>query len=259
MRRLGPAIVLALCAVTAAAQQQAPAFLYVHEEVAKPSMLMEYEKTAKEFGAMMRGANIPFYYNAVSVDDFHYYYVTPLKSFGDVDKMMQVFMVDLPQKVGKSKVSEFMQRSGTTFENTNEWLVIRRDDISYQPAKPRLKPEEVAYLQYDFYYVKPGMEEMVDQISNDWKSALSAMNSGDGFTVYQAVVGGDLPLVVVVTQGKSPSDLAAQTAKTMESLGDKANALNAKTMGIVRKFETKIGRLRPDLSNPAPKPQTASN
>jgi len=231
-----------------------PALFYVHEEVAKPSMVAEYEKTTKEFGATLRGANVPFYFNAVATGDFHYYFVLPMKSFGDVDKIMQMFMVDLPQKVGKAKLSDLMQRGGATMERTNEWLVVRRDDISYQPAKPRLKPDEVAYLQYDYYYVKPGMEEMVDQISNDWKAALVAANINDGFTVYQAVVGGDLPLVVVVTTGKSPADLAAQTAKTMETLGDKAQALNAKTFGIVRRFETKIGHVRPDLSNPAPAP-----
>ena len=223
-------------------------------------MVADYERMTKEFGAMLRGTNTPFYFNVVAADDFHYYFVLPMKSFGDVDKIMQLFMVDLPQKVGKAKLSDLMQRSGATMEMTNEWLVVRRDDISYQPAKPRLKPDEVAYVQYDFYYVKPGMEEMVDQISNDWKAALAAANINDGFTVYQAVVGGDLPLVVVVTTGKSPADLAAQTAKTMETLGDKAGALNAKTFGIVRKFETKIGHVRPDLSNPAPAPKTqASN
>lgn len=256
MRRLSLYLLLILCATALVAQAPAPtppALLYIHEEIAKPSMVADFEKTTKEFVAMLRGANIPFYFDVLSTDDFHYYFVLPMKSFGDIDKIMQTFMVDLPQKVTKEKLSDLMRRSGATMEMSSEWVVVRRDDISYAPAKPRLKPEEATYVQLDFYYVKPGMEEMVDKISNDWKAALSAANINDGFTVYQAVMGGDLPLVVVSNTGKNPGDLAMQMGKNMETLGDKGRGLSARTFDVVRRFETKRGRPRPDLSNPAPK------
>jgi hypothetical protein len=262
MRRSCLALFLVLSAAALAAQQapapEPPPLLYVHEEIAKPSMIADYERISKELGAAMRGANIPFHYDAVSTDDFHYYFVLPMKSFGDVDKIMQTFMVDLPQKVGKEKVSDLMRRGGATMEMTREWILVRRDDISYSPAKPRLNVEEATHFQYDFYYLKPGMEDMVDQISNEWKAALQAANINDGFTVYQAAVGGDLPLVVVVNRGRSAADLATQTARNMETLGEKGRTLLGKTFSTVRKFETKIGRLRPDLSNPAPRPQAAA-
>ena len=259
MRRLSLALSLFLLAGALAAQQvpmAMPPMFYVHEEVAKPSMIGEYEKVSKEFGAMMRGAGIPFYFDAFSTSDFHYYFILPMTSAGDVDKIMQIFMVDLPRKVGAAKVADVMRRGGATMEKTHEWIVMRRDDISYMPAKPRLKPEEMEYVRYDFYYIKPGMEMEVDAIANDWKAALIAANINDGFTVYQPMVGGDLPLVVVTTGGKSAADLEMQQAKMLEALGEKGRALNEKTFAVVRRFETKIGRVRPDLSNPAPRVET---
>lgn len=216
-------------------------------------MIADYESTTKEFGAMMRGANIPFHYDVISSDDFHYYYALPMKSMGDVDKIMQIFMVELPQKVGKDKLTAMMRRGGATMEKANDWIVVRRDDISYKPAKPRLKPEEMKHARYDYYYLRPGMEDLVDQIANEWKAASAAANLGDGFTIYQAIVAADLPFIVVETVGKDPADLAAQSAKNMQALGDRARTLNNRTFDVVRRFESKFGRPRPDLSNPAPK------
>lgn len=253
MRRVLPSLFLLFLAATVLAQQPAPpTLLYIHEEVAVPSKIADYERTTKEFGAMMRGANIAFHYDAFSTDDFHYFYVMPMKGMGDVDRIMQIFMAELPQKVGQEKVLDLMRRSGATMQKTNEWIVLRRDDLSYVPAKPRLKPEEMKARRWDYYYIKPGMEDMVDQISNEWKAASKALESGDGWTLFQAVVGGDLPLVVVSFAGKDAADIAAQDEKFMASLGEKGQALMAKTFQIVRKFDVKYGHWRPDLSNPAP-------
>jgi hypothetical protein len=255
MRRLLWALVLVFSAAALVAQPAPqPPLLYVHEEIAKPSMVADYESTTKELGAMMRANSIPFHFMVTSTDDFHYYFLLPMNSFGDIDKIMQTFMVDLPKKAGAQKFGDLMRRGGATMEMTREWVVVRRDDISYMPAKRRIAPEQVTYLQYDFYYLKPGTEDMVDSISKEWAAAFQAANLTNGFTLYQAVVGGELPLVVVVQEGTSVADLVAQANKDMETLGDKGRALFAKTFSTVRRFETKYARLRPDLANPAPPP-----
>lgn len=254
MRRVLASFFLLCLAGTVLAQQQpaAPALLYIHEEVAAPSKIADYERTTKEFGAMMRGAGVAFHYEAFSTEDFHYYFVMPMKSAGDVDKIMQLFMAELPQKVGKEKMTDLMRRSGATMHKTNEWIVLRRDDLSYVPAKPRLKPEEIKAHRWEFYYLKPGMEDLVDQIAAEWKAASAAAQSGDAWTLFQSVVGGDLPLVVVAAGGKDIADVAARNQEFMASLGEKGQALIARTFQIVRKYEVKYGWSRPDLSNPAP-------
>lgn len=254
MRRLVLASLLVLTAATAIAQSPSqPPLLYVHEELAKPSMLAEYESTTKEFGAMLRGAGIPFYFSVSATDDFHYYYYLPMTSFGDVDKIVQTFMVDMPQKIGAEKVTSLMRRGGATMELTRDWVLVRREDLSYQPTKPRVPPDEVTHLKYDFYYLKPGMEDMVDTLGKEWISTLKAANITDGYTLYQAVIGGELPLVVVVHSGRSVADLLAQATKDNETLGEKGRALSARTFATVRRYETKYATRRPDLGNPAPK------
>jgi hypothetical protein len=257
MRRLLWALLLVFSAAALIAQPAPqPPLLFIHEEIAKPSMLGDYESTTKELGAMLRANNIPFHFDVASTDDFHYYYFTPINGFADLDKIVQTFFVDLPKKAGAQKVGDLMRRGGASMEMTREWVFIRRDDISYKPAKPRIAPGQATYFQYDVYYLKPGMEEMVEPISREWAAALQAANISNGFTLYQGILGGEMPAVVVVHEGTSMADLVDHANKDMGTLGDTGRALIAKTFGAVRRFETKYARLRPDLSNPAPQAAT---
>jgi hypothetical protein len=88
-----------------------------------------------------------------------------------------------------------------------------------------------------------------------WKSALGAKNLGNGFNVYEAVMGGDLPVVIVQHWGNSEADIAAGEADEMQKLGnDTLMSLQTKTMMPVRRFESRYARIRPDLSNSRPMP-----
>ena len=57
-----------------------------------------------------------------------------------------------------------------------------------------------------------------------------------------------MPVIVVRSTAKDPADYYAIDMKDRELLGDEGKALFARAFAITRRFETKGGWIRPDLS-----------
>jgi len=232
-----------------------PVFVMVHEEVVPPSMVTRYEAISKEqLGAMAaKNINDPIIaFTTFMTPDFHYLYVSRLQGgLAGYETTFNAWMA-LPEKVGKEKWQNLMARSVGTTSSYNDVMAMRRDDLSYMPATPRLEPEEQGYAKWQFYYLVPGKESEAEQIAKDYATLFKSKNIGDGFTVYMAMNGNDLPLLVVATTGKSASDYAVEDDKVNATLGNDVRPLQARALAITRKFELREGWYRPDLSYPSP-------
>jgi hypothetical protein len=232
---------------------KAPTLFYVHEEVAKPGMLMQYDQTSKEFATLLKEQAPPwFHFNVFATTDFHYYYVVPIENYSDIDRINDVFKTigkKMPERMG-----DLMRRSGASMDHATEWVVRLREDLSYQPAVRRFPESQNGANRFDFYFLQPGMENEVDRIAGAWKKAFTDKKFGDPFFVMVAEMGPDLPVVIVETFGKSAADLEEASMKNMQALGEQAMKLNMDTMALTRRFETKSAVLRADLSNPWPMP-----
>ena len=232
-----------------------PVFVAVHEEIVPPSMVTRYEAITKETFAAMAAKNINdpnIAFTAFMTPDFHYVYVARLQGgLSGYETMFNAFM-SLPDKVGKEKWQDLMTRSIGTTSSYNDVLAMRRDDLSYMPASPRLKPEEQTYVRWQFYYLVPGRESDAEQVARDYAALFKAKNVADGFTIYMAMNGNDLPLLVAAIPAKSAADWASNDEKINAMLGNDLRALQARALAITRKFETREGWYRPDLSYPGP-------
>jgi hypothetical protein len=259
MRRTALALALfALPLVSAvAADMPKPDIIVVHEEIVPPAMVMRYEALTKEFlGALaaknVNNPNIAF--TTFMTPDFHYIYVSRLQGgLGGYEPMFNAWMA-LPEQVGKEKWSDIMSRSVGTTSSYNEVMAMRRDDLSYVPATPRLKLQDQNYVRWQFYYLIPGRESDAEQVARDYAALFKAKNIPDGFTIYMAMSGNDLPLLVAAIPAKSPADFAMSDEKNTAALGNDLKALQARALAITRKFEVREGWYRGDLSYPAPKP-----
>ena len=263
MRRIALALALSAFPLAVFAQPAPapkPAFITVHEEIVPPAMLARYEGLTKELlGALaaksINDPNIAF--STFMTPDFHYIYVSRLQNgLAGYETMFNAWM-SLPDKVGKEKWADLMTRSVGTTSSYNEVLAMRRDDLSYAPATPRLKPAEQAYVRWFFYYLVPGKESEAEAISKDYAALFKSKNIADPFTIYMAMNGNDLPLLVVATFGKSPADYAANDEKINAALGNDVRPLQARALAITRRYEIREGLYRPDLSYPAPMPAAA--
>lgn len=264
MRRTALALALLLLPLSLFAQAapaMKPTFITVHEEIVPPSMVMRYETLTKEFLGALAAKNVNDPNIALTTfmtSDFHYVYISRLQNgLAGFEPMYNAWM-SLPDKVGKEKWADLMARSVGTTSSYNEVLAMRRDDLSYMPATPRLKPEEEIFTRWQFYYLIPGKEMEAEQIAKDYAAAFKAKNIPNGFTIYMAMMGQDLPLLVAAIGAKSPADFAAMDEKDTATLGNDLRALQARALSITRKFETREGWYRPDLSYPAPPMKTAA-
>jgi len=141
-----------------------------------------------------------------------------------------------------------MKRGNGALVSYDDAVAAQRDDLSYVPAKPRLKAEEMPYARIDYYYLKPGTEEQAEQIAKDYVALFKSKDIPDGFTIYTALSGHDLPLLVAVIPAKNPADLATADEKTNAALGDALRALQGRALSITRRFERKDSWYRPDMS-----------
>jgi hypothetical protein len=224
--------------------------LLIHEEVANPAKIAEYEATSAEFIAMLKQhamTGVPFDFNAVMTDDLSYFFVAPIASFADAGKVPEGFMA-LAQKVGMEKWVEFWRRAGDPILSWNDFVVQERLDLSYRPAKPPFPPEEVRALRYDIYYLQPGREWEAEQIAKDYAALFQKKGIPDGFTVAIALTGHDLPVLAVLTEGRSLADLMARYEANRQAGGGEMQALDARAARIVRRFNVRLGTVRPDLS-----------
>jgi hypothetical protein len=141
-----------------------------------------------------------------------------------------------------------MKRANGALVSYDDSVAARRDDLSYRPENPRLKMEDEPFARVDYYYLKPGTEQQAEQVAKDYVALFKEKKIADGFTIYMAMSGHDLPLLVAVIPAKSPADFAATDERTNAALGDALRALQGRAMALTRRIEHKDSWFRPDLS-----------
>jgi hypothetical protein len=255
MFRLGRLSGIALALTTLAApsvQAQTPAGqLYgVHREHANPAQLAQYESTSHEFATAMKESKIssfPANFITWSYDDLTYDYIAPMADMNDLAKVPATF-AELAGKMGEAKFGDLMSRANTTIQSWDDVIIRERPDLGYAPDKPRVSREGTGVMRFDYYYLQPGKEIELDQLAKEWRALATAKGIRDGYRVFESVTGPGLPLFVVATPGKDAADLTAAWNANVKTGGAEWQALMARTLGLCRKFETKVGTWRGDLS-----------
>jgi hypothetical protein len=243
------ALAVMLTSPLALAQTAPPRYLVLHQELARPSQIKEYEATTREFVAMVKAhkATMPsFSFDCLMSRDFTYTYVTPAATLAAVDAILAEFGA-LAQAAG-GPFADLMKRGGAATEYVKDAVVERQPQFSYTPAQPRLKPEELRYFRYDLYYLMPGREAEADAVAADYLKLFKARNVPNGYNVHKAVFGPELPLLAVSIPARDAADFHAEDAKVQALLGAEGQALAARALALTRRFETREAVLRPDLS-----------
>jgi len=246
---------LTVAAGAAAFGQDQRQFYVIHQEFAKPSMQQQYEAAAKEFVAMVtknKAAMPHFSFAALSSDDFTYTYVARIPNYAGIDGINQDFGA-LAQKEGQA-FADLTKRSGAAMESVRESVVSLSPELSYVPAMPRLKPEEARYFHYDLYHVMPGRELEAEAIAKEFLTLFKSKNIPNGYRLFKAEMGPEMPTIIIEVGAKDPADSYTQSASDRTALGEAGKALFAKAFAITRRFETRSGWLRPDLSVLPPAP-----
>jgi len=247
---LGAAVAV-LAPTTGGTQTPAPQYFVLHQERAKPSMIKEYESTTKEFVALVKAnkTKMPhFSFNAFVSPDFLYSYVSPIPNLAGMDAINGDFGA-LFQAAGPA-LSDLNKRGGVAMERVDETVIQRLPELSYAPAEPRLESGRARYYHYGFYYVIPGREAEVEALGQEYLKLFKAKGVKNGYTIYKAVMGADMPYYFVSEGALDAADFETEDAKTAALVGPELQALGARLMALTRRYETREAVPRPDLSVP---------
>lgn len=247
-----PALLTALAPSAVLAQEMKPQYVILHQELAQPSKVQEYEATTKEFVALVKKHKslMPhFSFECIQGTDFTYTYLAPIKGMADMDAINAEFGA-LSQAAGAT-FADLTKRGGATIEYVKESVMVSAPELSYVPAQPRLKPEEMPYRHVDLYYLRPGTEPAADAVGAEFVKLFKAKAVTSGYTLFKSVIGSEMPLYAVSIRARDAADFQAEDAKLRTLLGPEGEALFARAFALTRRFESREGRLRPDLSVPA--------
>jgi hypothetical protein len=247
---LGAALAL-LAPVAARAQTPGGQYFVLHQEVAKPSMIKEYESTSKEFVAMVKAnkAKMPhFSFNCLASPDFTYTFVAPIPNMAGMDAVNADFGA-LAQSAGAA-FPDLNKRGGAATEYIKEWIIQLVPELSYSPAEPRAQAGPPRYFHYDLYYVMPGREPEAESIGAEYVKLFKAKAVKNAYNVYKVVMGAEMPAYIVSVGAADAATYHADSANVSALLGSELQALGARTAALTRRFETREAVSRPDLSVP---------
>ena len=234
-----------LCALNVYAQEEESQsqLFRIHEDVVKPSMVGKYENAAKELKASLTTHGITSVsYLTANTDDFHFMYVTEIANMAALD---QDPFSDLAKKMGEEAMQAMWANFADCYDSHKNFIASLQMDLSYDPGTSE---EDMNFRHWDWYYIYPDKGQEARAIAKEWHDLYTKNNIPTGYRIYTGGLGTEAPLYIVVQSAKNAADFESKNAKVNELLGEEAQELMQRTMAITRKFETKTGWMRPDLS-----------
>jgi hypothetical protein len=227
----------------AGTQEQKSELFSIEEVVVKPAMAARYEAAVKKEIEL----GYPYPFMAYSSDDFHYYFLIPIENYAGLDALNKG-EGEWAKKIGE-KYQDLLKSVAGTFEYYRLGVIRLLPDLSYIPKEPRLKPGEEAFLSWGFAYVEFGKEKEFVDVAKQWVELSKSNATSIGWNMYVVESGAEMPFYFWAESGKSAAEYYTEGEKIEKKIGEgKYAELWNKTMALLRKFETKIGRPRPDLS-----------
>ncbi len=256
MKRLAPAVLAALVWLGLpgglAAQEYGPPQMYwVLAEHVKPAMLTEYEAATKEMIQLL--ASVPeaagkVQFTTISGPEVGYAYVITVQGFSGMDKAWQNWEATI-EAAGRDKFMAIQEKASAATDHAESFVLMLREDLSYLPETTALTAER-PYRMYHYWYTLPGKEQKVEAVVKEYIALYKSKGMTTGWRVYQAVMGPDLPMYLVVETAKDPADYYTNEMKVRSALGEAAENLDKRALQYARRLETSYGWIRPDLSFP---------
>lgn len=220
----------------------------VHQEIAKPSMLQQWNSTTLEVMQLAAKVGAPTMTRSIVLEgeDLTFSFAVPLKSFNDITGVSQDF--DLMAKKEPKAFADLMQRGWAPVESSREFFLRERTDLSYRPEHSSLKPEDMRFYRYDTYAVMPGKEDEAMAIAREFAALYKAKGVTRPYRVFWVESGPDMPALVVESPAKDGADYYTELAAERAQLGEEGKALFARAYAISRRIQHNNAWLRPDLS-----------
>lgn len=229
------------------AQEMKDQLYIVREEVAKVDKWDQYEKTSKEWVEMMTKGdlNLP-YVQASQRDDGHYYYLIPINSYADIDKLPGIFGAAV-EKAGKDKWSSFMIENEGSIVTHKDFVVKWSAEFSYIPKEPKVKEQDAKFIHWLFFHFKLEKKKELLEVLKEWKKLYEDKKINAGYSIWFVELGLDNNMMVLTEFAKDGADFYSTMKENSALIKTEEDALWAKMAPLLESIDQKFGSPRPDL------------
>ncbi|MDX2445548.1 MAG: hypothetical protein QNK30_17265 [Bacteroidales bacterium] len=245
-------LLIGSCSFFTYGQEEKPKsqILMVWKEVVKPSKVGEYEKAFKNAMDSFKEHNYRYPIFLYVTEDNHYYLVVPISSLDDIDDVFAASN-ELMGKMGKEEFTKMHEMFTGTYEYGQPMIMYTRPDLSYTPEDMIENTDENTFMYWGFCSGIPGMEKEIETAFKKFVELYSSNNIQNGWQTFMGSIGTEMPYYIYSESGKSQAkfwSLMEEINKNNPELSKQSMEIWNKFMSALRKFETKTGWYRPDLS-----------
>jgi len=223
---------------------QAQQAFQVHQDNVKPSMLMEYEKIAKEFNAASVEHNLQTSWVTATSNDFKYFYITPIENFAELDKRP---FADMAKAMG-DKFGDMFDRFDECYDSHGTYIIVSDNELSYMPEGVTTAPEDENYRKWFYMYYAPKNADEVREGMKAVKELFTSKGSTNYYRVYRDGFGQMEQFYLVSISAKDEIDAAQKGKANEEVLGPERWETFSKVMNYITRMEEYSGEMRPDLA-----------
>jgi hypothetical protein len=242
-------LVVCLCAFTTLSlgeEQEIATLVFTMVHTVKPSMVVQYEETAKEIMEQFKKQNYPYTLYGWEEGNFKYYYFHPVKNYADVENLWKAWG-NLVEKWG-NEGSQIVDRLNSSIESFEDYLLRSLPELSYIPEDPRLKDEEEVFAIWDIAYIHPEKQTEYLQLMEKGLALFKKIKFKDRIYFFTGEMGMEKPVYIGCGFGKDPEDYWSQNKKMWEAMGEDSTAILLEFIKVLRKREFKQFWYRQDLS-----------
>ena len=247
MKTFKTALIVLILILIAPVSASAQKMYRIHEDVVKPSHIMEYESVVKELLDMMKTHNIQDtkWITAVT-NNSHYLFVSPIENYAELDKPN--FVSALIEKEGREKIVALFNRMDKCYDTELDYIITLNEDLTYMPEGITQTPEGENYREFHYVYVAPGNRSVVKEKMKAIKELYKNKGSKTYYRVYNSGFGTDGEYYMVAIAAKDQEHMVKKGNINKELFGEEGQKKMWEMYQNVLKYEKVEADMRPDLA-----------
>jgi len=247
MKTLKTALFILTLLLIAPISASAQKMYRIHEDVVKPSHIMEYETVVKELLAMLKTHNIQDtnWITAVT-NNSRYMFVAPIENYAVLDKPN--FVSALIEKEGREKILGLFNRMDKCYDTELDYMITLNEELTYMPEGITQTPDGENYREFHFVYVSPGNRSVVREKMKAIKELYKTKGSQTYYRVYNSGFGTDGEYYMVAIAAKDQEHMIQKGKANKELLGEDGEKAMWAMYSNVLRYEKVEADMRPDLA-----------
>lgn len=219
---------------------------WIHEDQVRPSMIKEYEAISKDFVEICKKYNLQnANFSTAKLEDGTYLNISPVTKMADLDKNP---LEALAEKMGEQDYRQIFTRFNECYDAHRNYIVHLIADMSYMPNGLSTTTPGQDFRKWHFLHVTPENAANLRSKIMEIKNLYEKKGSKEHFRVYRNGFGSTGDYYLVVISAKDAQAYETTSAENEKLLGAEGEKLFDEMMKFVLKYETKTGRMRPDLA-----------